>query len=92
MRIAAICLSAALAGTAVVAVSTAMAQDVCRQLWIERNSIYKSYGYCFKTRDAIAYFGNAGCSYDYEGDIPFSRYDRDRIARIRAQERQYGCR
>jgi hypothetical protein len=70
---------------------TAQAQDVCAQLWVERNSIYKAYGYCFKTARAIRYFGNAGCVYDREGDIPLSRADRARIQAIRSQERRLGC-
>lgn len=75
------------------AVSAANAQDgACFRLWVARNSIYKANGYCFKTDRAISYFGNAGCVYDYEGDIPLSRYDRARIARIQAQERDLGCR
>jgi hypothetical protein len=32
--------------------------DVCFDLWVQRNSIYKAYGYCFKTPKAISYFGN----------------------------------
>ena len=46
--------------------------DICYDLWVQRNSIYKEYGYCFKTPRAISYFGNAGCQYDNEGDIPLS--------------------
>ena len=44
--------------------------NICDDLWVQRNSIYKAYGYCFKTPKAINYFGNAGCQYDNEGDIP----------------------
>src|SRR5437660_5578352 len=29
----------------------------CQQVWVERNSMYKAKGYCFKTRRAIEYFG-----------------------------------
>lgn len=73
--------------------STAKAQsDVCFRLWVARNSIYKSNGYCFQTRPAISYLGNAGCVYNYEGEIPMSPYDRQRIPEIEAQERAYGCR
>lgn len=83
---------AALAFAGVVAGTTAKAQDACAQLWFERNSIYKAYGYCFKTARAIGYFGNDGCMYGREGDIPFARADRARINQIVAQERAYGCR
>ena len=72
--------------------SPAQAQDTCFRLWVARNSIYKAKGYCFKTRRAIRYFGNAGCTYDYEGDVPLSRRDRARIADIQAEERALGCR
>jgi len=75
------------------AVTAADAQEgACFRLWVARNSIYKANGYCFKTDRAIAYFGNEGCAYEYEGDVPMSRADRARIARIRAQERNLGCR
>jgi hypothetical protein len=74
------------------AISTARAQNVCDQLWVERNDIYKAYGYCFKTARAIAYFGNDGCVYQREGDIPITREDRIRIGQIIAQERANGCR
>jgi len=65
--------------------------DICDDLWVQRNSIYKAYGYCFKTPKAIAYFGNAGCQYDYEGDIPFSHADKARVLAIKKQERALGC-
>src|SRR5690349_15037948 len=42
------------------AATTAQA-GICDDLWVQRNSIYKAYGYCFKTPKAINYFGNAGC-------------------------------
>jgi len=74
------------------AVSSANAQDACFRLWVARNSIYKDNGFCFKTERGISYFGNAGCMYNYEGDIPMSPYDRARIARIQAEERELGCR
>ena len=76
-----------------IVVSPANAQgDACFRLWVARNAIYKDNGFCFKTERAISYFGNAGCMYNYEGDIPLSRYDRARLARIQAEEREMGCR
>ena len=65
--------------------------DVCFDLWVARNSIYKAYGYCFKTPKGISYFGNAGCMYDNEGDIPMSRADRNRVLAIKKRERALGC-
>lgn len=70
--------------------SSANAQS-CQALWVERNSYYKDAGYCFKTQRAIGYFGNRGCSYDYEGDVPLSANVRERIAEIKAMERRFGC-
>jgi hypothetical protein len=65
--------------------------DACFDLWVERNSIYKAYGYCFKTAKAINYFGNAGCTYDNEGDIPMSNADRNQVLSIKKREQQLGC-
>lgn len=74
-------------------VSSALAQgDICSQLWVARNSIYKAAGYCFKTQRAISYFGNAGCMYDVEAALPLARGERARINAIVAQERMNGCR
>lgn len=79
--------------TFTVGVEPAFAQGgMCQQLWVERNSIYKARGYCFKTARAIAYFGNAGCVYDVEAAVPLSRGERARVNQIQAMERDYGCR
>jgi len=84
---------AVLALTAGFAVTAANAQGrICHRLWVERNQIYKDYGYCFKTERAIRYFGNRGCRYDYQGDIQLSPRDQARVDRIQAEERDYGCR
>lgn len=48
----------------------------CDQLWYQRNSIFKAAGYCFQTPRGIRVFGNAGCRYDNQYDVPLS--DRDR--------------
>lgn len=81
------------AGLLVTAVAPALAQrGRCRELWVERNAIYKDAGYCFKSGQAIRYFGNAGCSYDSQAAVPLSRGERARINRIIALEREYGCR
>jgi hypothetical protein len=81
-----------LAGTITLA-STGLAQaQSCDGLWYERNAIYKRAGYCFKTPRAISTFGNAGCMYDSESELPLSRGQRNRIAWIIRMEREYGCR
>jgi hypothetical protein len=73
----------------------ALAQEIrswsCERLWQERNQIYKDAGYCFKTARAIRYFGNSGCSYDREGDVPLSQRDREFVATIQQVERSKGC-
>jgi hypothetical protein len=75
------------------AVSAANAQgDICHQLWVERNQIYADKGYCFKTERAIRYFGNRGCRYEVQDDVPLSRRERARVADIQAEEREMGCR
>ena len=64
----------------------------CEDLWVERNQIYKDNGYCFKTRRAINYFGNAGCQYDHEADVPLSDRQRKALTDIKRAERLRGCR
>jgi hypothetical protein len=61
--------------------------DSCDQLWLKRNSIYKDLGYCFETPRAIAVFGNVGCKYHNQKDVPLSGSQRqmvDEITRIEA--------
>jgi YARHG domain len=79
------------AATLGVAMSLAHAQS-CQTLWHERNSYYKEAGYCFKTAPAIRAFGNAGCQYDNERDLPLSAAARARISEIVRAERAMGCR
>ncbi|KMO30285.1 hypothetical protein VQ02_28240 [Methylobacterium variabile] len=67
-----------------------MAQS-CDEFWYQRNMIYKEAGYCFKTAAAIKNFGNAGCKYDDQADVPLSARDRAEIANIRAMERAKRC-
>jgi hypothetical protein len=81
---------AVVAATLLAAAPPANAQS-CQQLWVERNSYYKRAGYCFKTERAISYFGNGGCIYRNEDDVPLSGGERRRIAEIKRLERSYGC-
>ena len=67
------------------------ASSSCEELWSERNAIFKAAGFCFRTPQAIRAFGNAGCQYDDESDVPLSARQRDQVARLRATERQLGC-
>ncbi len=92
MRLASLPILGAVVG-AVMLASTGMAfAQSCGQLWHERNAIYKRAGFCFKTSRAIAAFGNAGCSYDSEYELPLSSNQRARVARIVRLEREFGCR
>ena len=91
MRASTFIFAAVLGAAAVMTSQTAFAQS-CQDLWVERNSIYKDRGYCFKTSRAISYFGNAGCRYQYEEDIPLSRGARARLAPQKPQERRPGGR
>ena len=63
----------------------------CEQLYYERNLIYKNAGFCFKTERAIRQFGNAGCQYDRQADVPLTRADRAAVADIIAEENYQGC-
>ncbi|MCJ2045404.1 YARHG domain-containing protein [Methylobacterium sp. J-078] len=63
----------------------------CDGLWSERNAIFKAAGYCFRSARGIRAFGNAGCRFDDEADVPLSARERERVARIRATERRLGC-
>ena len=63
----------------------------CDQLWYQRNSIFKSAGYCFHTPRAISVFGNAGCAYDDQRNLPLSDRDRQAITAIQQHERLKRC-
>lgn len=85
-------LALVLAATAAGTTTKALAQgDTCFRLWVQRNSVFKANGYCFKTAQAIRYFGNAGCRYDDEAAVPLTPYDRAVIANIQAREQALGC-
>ena len=91
MRLISITMTAALVAAITVAAATVASAQSCGDLWVERNTYYKQAGYCFKTARAISYFGNAGCAYDNERDVPFSRAVRARVNQIVALERAYRC-
>jgi hypothetical protein len=64
----------------------------CDELSYQRNAIYKDAGYCFKTAAQIRNFGNAGCQFDDQADVPLSARQRAQVAAILRQERAAGCR
>ncbi len=59
----------------------------CYDLWYERNEVYATYGYCFKTKLARQVFGTS-CS---TKNPHLSNYDQKLVAKIRAQEISRGC-
>jgi hypothetical protein len=66
----------------------------CERLWIERNSFYKSHGFCFQTQRAKDHFGNTGCTYNdqnYVFDKIFSDDERTHVQDILNQEKAQGC-
>ncbi|KST60768.1 hypothetical protein AO398_12485 [Methylobacterium sp. GXS13] len=67
------------------------ASPSCEELWSERNTIFKAAGYYFRTPQAIQAFGNAGCQFDDEADVPLTTRQREPVAQIRATERQLVC-
>ena len=68
-----------------------LTRSSCDELWYQRNSIYKDAGYCFKTPLAISRFGNAGCQFDSEGDVPLSDRQRQTVNAIKRLEASKGC-
>jgi hypothetical protein len=73
------------------ALSQNLSRLSCSELWYQRNNIFKDGGYCFKTPRAIRAFGNAGCAYDSEYDVPLSDRDRQLVNAIKRIEREKGC-
>jgi YARHG domain len=63
----------------------------CSDLWSNRNQIYKSNGYCFRTPRAIREFGNGGCQYNDIDDVPLSASQRRYVAEMVRAERIKGC-
>lgn len=63
----------------------------CGELWAMKNQIYKDRGYCFKTAKAIEKFGNEGCQYESQSDVPLSDVDRTVISDIKHSMKRQGC-
>jgi hypothetical protein len=62
-----------------------------RALWVERNTYYKQAGYCFRTTQAIQYFGNGGCYIHNEARVRLPLHIRRRLDEILRLERVRGC-
>jgi hypothetical protein len=80
-----------LSAVIVVAAGPAFAQSTCEQLWYSRNAIFKEAGYCFKSTRAIRTFGNAGCQFDEQEDVPLSNRQRQDVNDIQRAERALRC-
>ncbi|QRG08852.1 YARHG domain-containing protein [Xanthobacter dioxanivorans] len=66
----------------------ALGELSCRALWVQRNAVYAEQGYCFKTKDAIATFGER-CYAPYGQLTP----DQQRyVDQVKAWEARKGCR
>ncbi len=63
----------------------------CEGLRHFRNSIFQGNGYCFQTAVARKQYGNAGCRFRKQGDVPLNSFERANIATIRSVERAKGC-
>ncbi len=68
--------------------ATAVQAESCYDLWYERNAIYDSYGYCFKTRLGRQTFDNSDC---WTSNPRLSTGDQRRVDSIRREERRRGC-
>jgi hypothetical protein len=63
----------------------------CQLLWDVRNTIYKENGYCFQTKKARNYFGNAGCYIEDMEEVKMSSIERGNVSQIVAVEKALGC-
>jgi hypothetical protein len=63
----------------------------CQILWEVRNTIYKENGYCFKTKKAIKFFGNAGCKYNNAAAVPLNSVEVHNVGAIKEVEAKKGC-
>lgn len=92
-----ILLAFAAAASIVTATTGASAGDVqgdaydCQELWVMRNQIYKDAGLCFSSPRAITYFGNGGCTYHSQSEVPLSDMDRQTISMIKKSAKRQGC-
>ena len=92
-RLAAAALGFAVGLGAIVSSAQAVPVDTlsCKQLWVKRNQIYKSNGYCFKTTRARNYFGNAGCYVSDMDDVSLSKSEMSKVLTYKHWEEVNGC-
>ncbi|MGZ5095948.1 MAG: YARHG domain-containing protein [Burkholderiales bacterium] len=77
--------------TKIMSATRVQREPSCDALWQQRNSIYRSGGFCFKTPKAVATFGNTGCKFDDIQDVPLSDRDRRSIDEISKLEALSHC-
>jgi hypothetical protein len=63
----------------------------CDQLWTVRNGIFAAHSYCFQTQRGIDEFGNSGCRYSDQSEVPLNDYERANIKIIQSIEKRRGC-
>ncbi len=63
----------------------------CDQLWTVRNGIYAARSYCFQTQRGIDEFGNTGCRYADQNEVPLNDYERANVRLIQSIEKKRGC-
>lgn len=63
----------------------------CNQLWTARNGIFAARGYCFQTQRGIDEFGNEGCRYPVQENVPLNDYERENIRIIQSIEQRRHC-
>ncbi len=63
----------------------------CDQLWTVRNGIFAARGYCFHTERGKQEFGNDGCRFPVQEDVPLNDFERANIRIIQAIEKRRSC-
>jgi hypothetical protein len=63
----------------------------CDQLWTVRNGIFAARGYCFKTGRGKDEFGNDGCRFADQSQVPLNDFERANIDLIQSIEKRRGC-
>lgn len=63
----------------------------CDQLWTVRNGIFAARGYCFHTERGKEEFGNDGCRFPVQEDVPLNDFERANIKVIQSIEKRRGC-
>lgn len=78
----------ALCAGAISAATPALAEEICEDLWLTRNSIMDRAGACFSSTLGKSLFDNAGCSRE---NVTLSAADQRQIKAINRYERELNC-